>query len=563
MRRIGVLLAVATLSVVGLGLWVANANPETDLVLPRLDEARPRPQGGFCRIAITDPPHLNPFTSSDAVARTLVLRYTHDTLMELDPERAELRAAVGEVELDASGLGLVVRLRPGIVFADGAALSVDDCEFVFRAAKSPGVTLGSIGSAIDPVGGFERLDATSFRLVLKERHFAARGEVALAFPILQARWWRAQIAALAAATGVPCPEPGDAPFAGFLQRVELPGPGTGAYQLGMDRRTGGVAWRRGHELYLVQNPSSWRLQAQPQLWNLQGFHLRVLQDPTARMAELRAGRLDLLADDGVAAVHATDEGVRARFQLVDYTSPSLGHHMVIWNTRRPPFDDARVRRALSALFDREAIVDRLLRGRGAPAASWFRPGDPEYPAPPRAVPFDPEAARQMLLAASSAWSARPVEILVADASSLQRQILEQAIPAFEQAGLHLEIARREWGELTARRRARDFDGVLMQWSHDRWIDPYFNFHSSQATENGLNYSGIADAGLDDLLVRAREELDHDRRVALYQEFNSRLRELEPVSLLVHARRSLVVHRRFQGVEETALGVRADSFWVAR
>lgn len=564
MRVLGVIVAAAALAILALGFWAANANPDADLVLPPLDPTRTRPQGGVYVGPITDPPHLNPFTTSDAVARTMVLRYTHDALLELDAERGELRSAVADVDLDASGLALDVRLRPGVVFAGGVALGVDDCEFAYRAATSPGVTLGSIGSAMLAIRAFERIDASRFRLLLKERHFAARGEIGVAFPIVQARWWREQIAILARAAGEPTPEPGDPAFATFLQRVELPGPGTGAYQLGVDRRTGGVAWRRGIELFLVQNPSSWRRVAQPLCWNLQVLHLRVLPDPATRIAELRGGRLDWLVDEAVDGLYASDAGVRERFQLLHYTFPALAHHMVVWNVRRPPFDDARVRRALGALFDRSAIVEHMLHGEGSVAAAWFRPGDPEYPDPPPPVAFAPELARAALLDAgviTADGALRPVEILVANASSLQRQILERAVPAFAQAGLRLEIAQREWGELTARRRTRDFDGVLMQWSHDRWIDPYFNFHSSEATENGVNYSGIADPQLDDLLARARVELDDAARLALYRQFNDRLRELEPVTLLVHPRRSLLVNRQFQGVAVTALGVRPDAFWV--
>ena len=108
-----------------LSLWVVRGQRTSDVDLPALDSGRPLPQGGFWVGACSEPADLNPFTSSDAVARSMVLRYTHDTLLERQPDTGEPIAAAAEaVDLEPSGDALSVRLRPDLRFADGAPLAV-------------------------------------------------------------------------------------------------------------------------------------------------------------------------------------------------------------------------------------------------------------------------------------------------------------------------------------------------------------------------------------------------------------------------------------------------------
>lgn len=546
-------------------MWVAWSQRAHVLDLPALDATRPLPQGGFWVGATSEPTDLNPFTTGDAVARSLVLRYTHDTLLERDPLTGDLGPAIAEeVELDADGAALAVRLRPDVRFSDGTPVTVDDLEFAFRVAKTPGVQLGSVAEAFDLLRAFERTGERSFRLLLFVPHFKVRGTVGTVYPVVQAAYWRAEVAALAREDKVAPPAEGTAAFVALLARVRLPGPGSGAYALGRDRHTGEVAWRRGVELVLVQNPTSWRRAAQPRRWNLMGIRLRFLGDASTRLAELRAGRLDWYNDDDAEDVLRADAKLRERVRLVEYRWPRLGHHMVVWNMRRRPYDDVRVRRALSMLFDRTAIVGKLLGGHGRAAAAWFRPDDPEYPPDLAPVRFDPAAARALLGECNLVGDGNDpftVSILVADQLSLQRRILEEADSAFAAAGLELEIERRAWAEVVQRYEARDFDAVMLNWSHEPWIDPYANFHSTQSDPPGKNYSGLDDPAVDALLTAARADFDPTTRAARYRELAHRLREREPVSLLVHPRHTLLIDKRFQGAEPGALGVVADGMWV--
>lgn len=116
----------------------------------------------------------------------------------------------------------------------------------------------------------------------------------------------------------------------------------------------------------------------------------VVDEPATKLAALTSGELDFA---GIAPAHATFVEQDARLAAVDY--PIMLAYALVWNLRREPFDDARVRRALTMALDRELIVRAYLYGYGAvahgpvpPEHPWYAAGDP--------IPHDPEAARALL-----------------------------------------------------------------------------------------------------------------------------------------------------------------------
>lgn len=560
--RFGALLwlALGTSVLVGLGYW-ASRQPVQTLVLPAVDPSRPLPQGGVFVGAITDPAHLNPLTTRDGVVRSFVLRYTHDSLLDRDPLTGELRDAAARVEEIDGGMALRVRLRDGLVFEDGQRVTSDDLLFTLALAKSPGMPLGGVEDCFSRIERGERVDDVSLVLRLVRRDRTHRLVVGTDFPVLQRAAWQAAMAGAAKAMGLALPAPGAPDAARVAAAVVLPGPGTGAYALAREVATSAIAWRRGQDLVLLQNPRSWRRTAYPRAYNLLGVRYRVLPEAAARVAELRAGRLDWYFDEDGPALHADPE-ISARYQLLKYATTRSGHHMVVWNTRRPHLADVRVRRALAMLFDRQTILDKHMSGNGVVAAAWFRPTDPEYPPDLAAPPFDIEAARQLLVQAGIGHQARlTLTILVPDFTPLHRRILEEALPTFASVGIDLDVQRRSMGEVQQRLDRREFDGALFTWYHSPWIDPFTEFHSSQADPPGLNFSGLCDREIDATLAAAREVDDVAARVELYRKFCHLLNAAAPVALLVHPRSTLLVSRRFDGVAAGALGVVLDGMWL--
>jgi peptide/nickel transport system substrate-binding protein len=116
----------------------------------------------------------------------------------------------------------------------------------------------------------------------------------------------------------------------------------------------------------------------------------VVDEPTTKLAALTSGELHFA---GITAAHADFVRRDPRLAVVDY--PLLLHYGAVFNLRRPPFDDARVRRALSRAVDRPLIVEAYIYGFGQAAAGPVSPAHPWYDPVPD-IPYDPAGAARLL-----------------------------------------------------------------------------------------------------------------------------------------------------------------------
>lgn len=555
------LLAVVllALTLAGLGWWVLGLNQGATQLQPRLDANRQRPQGDYYVGAYEEPKNFNPFTSLDSVVNGGLLPYTHDGLLGLDPSTLATTPALASIEERAAdGRSCVLRLRDDLRWSDGTPLTTADVAFTYATLRD---ATGRMAQAAARLQSLDVLDARRLRLTLREVHFAGLDAVATELRPLQQRWWQSEVARLAQAAGAAVPAPGTPDFGRLVGQVALPGPASGPYQVAVDAASGTPSWRRHEELVLVQNPHSWRRAAEPEHWNLAGSKMRFLADPAATRVALRNQQLDwTVVGSDPQKILAGDPELAQHFQALTYDYVKLGQYVVMWNCRRPALADARVRRALTMLFDRQTLVARVLEGVAVPALGWFKSGTPEYPRDLRPIAFDPIAARALLQEAGFDAD-RPLRVsMLRGNDPLHNRIMDLARPAFEQAGVELIDVVRSYEAYSVMRDARDFDGVLATVSHGVWIDPYDRFHSSQS-ERGENFMGYANAEVDRLLEQARTELDGEQRAALYRRFGEILHDEQPVTLLAHPLVGLLLHRRFEGVEIGRLGLRFDTLWV--
>lgn len=530
-------------------VFVTNPPPELAVANGPTGPARLRPQGGSYTLAAPEPGSLNPFTADSPVARRLVLRYVVDTLFDQDPRDAALRPAIAvSVETEPDRRTHRFRLREGAVFADGTPVTIADLLFPFEVARDPAVLLGGGAQFLRDVELAEAVDARHLRVRIARDDFGALPELATRWFVVSRQWFLAQVAERARAEGIPPPAgPGAPQFARLLAQIERPGPCSGPYRVG--------EWLPANELTLVRNESSWRRAAQPECWNLDLLRLRFLTDPSAQRAALREGRLDLWIQPDAAAVLEGEPELAERYRPLHFDHAGLGHYMVVWNLRRPPLADPRVRRALGALFDRDAIA-ALFSGSAVPAYGWFKPGTPAYPEPRPQRTL--ERARE-LLAEAGVTLPLQVDLTLVAGIPEHRKIL--ALAADRARGIGLELRERavDSSEFERSVQERDFDGVLAVWSQRPWIDPYDEFHSRGVN----NWSGLADPEVDRLLEAARATADDGERVRLYHAFQERLARLEPVTLLVHPRVSCLFARRFADAEPGALGLTPERWYVAK
>jgi peptide/nickel transport system substrate-binding protein len=117
---------------------------------------------------------------------------------------------------------------------------------------------------------------------------------------------------------------------------------------------------------------------------LERLVIAVVDEPTTKLAALTSGELDMA---GIQPAHAEFVRKDPRLTVIDY--PGLFSYVVVFNSRKPPFNNSAVRRAIAMAIDRPEIVSGVLFGFGIPARHPLPPplvpdsGAPPYYAPGR------------------------------------------------------------------------------------------------------------------------------------------------------------------------------------
>lgn len=253
-----------------------------------------------------------------------------------------------------------------------------------------------------------------------------------------------------------------------------------------------------------------------------GIHMTQIAEDGDRADALIEGRVDLTQ---IKAQHADRVGA----------TPGLRVHALrtrVWRAltfslSHPLLGDAAVRRALSALIDREEIVAEALGGYGrpqfypTPPGSWANLAD----APPagRDVAFATLAEAGCHRNASGRWERDGIELslqLAYLSTETFRKVASENIAAqFGRAGIPVRLTPITWQQYremdATGLRGTGFDGIVVGWSEG--AGPYENLASRYSTTGPYNRDGYSDPELDELLERAGQAADRQEALAAYHE----------------------------------------------
>jgi peptide/nickel transport system substrate-binding protein len=266
---------------------------------------------------------------------------------------------------------------------------------------------------------------------------------------------------------------------------------------------------------------------------------RTIENTVALEANLLSGAIDYIAGElGLTLDQALafEQRHGQRFDVI--YKPGLIYEHVELNLDNPALKDVRVRRALLMALDRQAISDKLFGGKQPVATTSVSPLDWVFDKDLKPAPFDPKGAG--LLFDEAGWKRGPDGMrqnaagqklgfeLMTTAGNRSRETVQQVLQAqWKQAGVDIRIRNEPprvfFAETVSKRK---FTGMAMfAWVSAPENLPRSTLHSGEiptAANNwsGQNYTGYANPRMDQLLDRAREELDRDRRLALWKEIQA-------------------------------------------
>lgn len=235
------------------------------------------------------------------------------------------------------------------------------------------------------------------------------------------------------------------------------------------------------------------------------------------------------------------------------TGPQFGTSFLRFNTRRPPLDDARVRRALALAIDRRGLAQHIMRGGETAVDSLVPPGLPGYE-PAAMGPADNDAARRLLIDAgyTGGTGLPSFELLYpnnADSADFCAAVAENWR---SELGLTVRLVNQSFEVYLDSTVSGRYDAAWGSWIGD-YLDPS-TFLEAFLSDSGNNRTGWSDPAYDKLLADAAALTDEPSRNALYRQAEQRLLDDAPIAPLFQRRNIQLVSPRVDGFFDNLLDV---------
>lgn len=485
--------------------------------------------GGTAVIAyISDIPDINPLTSTETLASEMQQFVLFLPVLQYDANLQPAPAFARSWEVNADTTELTFHLRDDVYWHDGVKTTAYDLKFAYDMARNP--ETGFPNTAFWTHYG-EAAVVDSFTMTVKLRPHAEFLDPWRTFP------------------AVPKHILGDVPAAQMRTHpFSTQSPvGNGPFRF--------VSHEAGQSWTFEANPDfPEELGGRPYLDRIV---FRTIPEPAAQLTELFAGRIDFVVAPPPDQADLVERNPNAR--LISYMDRTF--IIIGWNQLRPPFDDERVRRALTMGINREQIVDATLYGHGTLANStvppFFWQYDPEAGAD---LGYNPEEAARLFEEAG--FTKGPDGILrkpdgqpfTFTLNTNQGNKVREDIAAIAQAdlrrlGVDMRIQVLEWGTLLDRvndPKNRNFDAVLIGWRTEFRIDDSDLFHCDKRDEP-YQWVNHCDPQVDMYLDTLPLIADREQARPLWSQYQRLIAQQQPYTFIYYQDRLHGVHERLRNV----------------
>eukprot|EP01030_Chromulinospumella_sphaerica_P008447 gene8447-8268_t len=322
-------------------------------VMPSMAQAQAR-KDSLVLGMILEPTSLDP-TMAPAAAIGEVVHYNIlEGLTKINVDGSVAALLAESWKMDADGKAFTFKLRKGVKFSDGSDFDASAVKFSFERAKGEKST-NKAKAVFNNISHIATPDAHTVVIVLNnpDGNFLFR---------------------LGENTAVIL-HPGSAANAATKPV------GTGPYRLD--------SWAKGSSISM----SKWEGYRDAGAVKIKKVTFRFINDSAAQVAALLAGDID-----GMPRFQSPQslKQFQSDKRFVVEMGSSAGKGIMTINNRKKPFDDVRVRRALSHAVDKKAFIDGVFEGMAKPIGSHMAPTDAGYVELSGLYAYDPEKAKALL-----------------------------------------------------------------------------------------------------------------------------------------------------------------------
>jgi len=449
-------------------------------------------RGGILRVRGYDPVHFDHHLTTNARTNN-TLSFIHSTLLrykvgpEIVPGTFTVEPHLAEGWEEPDDLTYVFHLRRGVTWhnkppLNGRELVADDVKFTFDRFLNEKANV--LRDQLEPVERIEVVDRYTVKFVLKE-------------PFV----WLPTRLADSSSMWIIAPEVVEK--FGDLKKPES-AIGTGPFILERYEPNVKTVFKRNPAYFLKDQPY------------IDGVEWLVLDDESTGLAMYRTGQIDCGPAPWWSVRQADLESLKQSHPHLMYRDfQSIVTGGLTMRTDQPPFNDVRVRRAISHALDRRSIIEAVsLRGEptsaiGRGLTEWSLPVD-QLGAGARYYQHDPKEARRLL---AEAGYPKGFKTQLTATSGLGRDLVDaaQLVQRFlKDVGIEAELKLQEYGAYMATTNQGKYEGMVYGPTTGA-RDPDGPLYARYSPDHLLNRGHVNDPQITAMLKEQRRTKDMEAR----------------------------------------------------
>ena len=425
---------------------------------------------------------LDPQAQNDQINNNCIA-LTHQTLVFLANENNDYLPSLAESWEWTDDTHLVFHLVQNACFSDGTPFNADDVVFTYEKAMDP--DRSAVAATLGLVESVEKIDDYTVQFTTSS-------------------YSNELLAVLAGYPLVILSE--DAYNDASNDQPYLVGTGRYVYE----------DWKEGQYVRFVKNENYWG--DDPGVAEVIEF--RPILEAASRVAALQSGDIDVCIDPPVNML----EALKADDNIVVENRDGTRLFYLGFNCEKAPFDNQKLRQAVSCAIDKETIIQVVLQGLGKSQKTVVNRGVWSFYDDMEGFEYDVDRAKELMAEAGYEPGELTVDLYVSNAAPYTT--IAPLIKTYVEAiGITVNIEQFDEATLKDKCQSGEQQMFLWRWNViDRLDEIYTELFS---TDYATNYHQYSDSYVDEMAVKVLTEKDRDTREQLSIELQEYLVEACP------------------------------------
>lgn len=445
-----------------------------------------------------DPETIDPALNSAVDGGNMIL-HLFECLLIVDEDGALQPGQAESYDVSEDGLTWTFHLRKDLKWSDGSALTAKDFVYSWKRVCDPVTAAPYAETVLGMVVGYAEAAAGNLDALGVE----AKDDQTLVVHLATPCGYFGSLAAFATLSPV--------------QQATVEANGDAWAVSAETFITNGAfyikEWVPGSHILVAKNPNY----RDADSVKLDGIKFNLIEDANASYSAYQSGEVLMIKDV------PTEEIPSLQGQADFHIDPILGTYYISMNTSVAPFDNAKIRQALSLAIDRDYVANTLMQGTYSPAYSFMGPGwniggtefkEKDY----ISADYEANLAQAKKLLEEAGYpngQGLPQLTYSTNDSGYHKVVAEYLQQAWAELGIDLKVDIVEWSSFTPMRRNGDYQIARNGWVGD-YSDPS-NMIELLYSSNGNNDGKYNNPAFDAAIDASRATVDPDvRRTALHQ-----------------------------------------------